>query len=602
MLGSQSEISLPLINDDAVVVGHLRIAPATSPRGKEAIVVIPPAEARMWRENETQLLEGVSYDYELSTPLVGARMREGLLRRGVLNSPGIERGRLDPGSHTGSLTLVLESNAGARLATCTVEVRSSKLFYREQYRRMLDDIAEKAIELLVDLKSPSGTWFAPEERNSADSIAQKFFFLKHLIGGVDLKGAMQQIARSPHESTGGAIQEQSIRAGLRGANNVARQLLSSAKRTAVPLPHRLSDKVASLPTFVTKIKPLPTHDTAENRFIKYVLKSFRLALEEIEMALSSVNGADYRYIIADCKDLRSELNTLSDLSIFRGIDDSIHSFPLSSPVLQRRSGYREVLRAWYQFSLASRLSWDGADDVFMAGKKDVATLYEYWLFFKILEVVRRKFEVNVSELHTLFARSRSSQSLRLKSGRSLSLFGQSKAGAHNLRIRLSYNRTFARAAHPPGDEEKSFPNPGSWTKSMRPDYTISLWPNGMSENEAEFAEKIAHLHFDAKYRIETLGALFGDDVDEEQQSYADVKRTDLLKMHSYRDAIRRSQSAFVLYPGTENKRWKLYTEILPGLGAISIVPGKETGLEVLANFLENAALAVAENGPEISGR
>lgn len=54
--------------------------------------------------------------------------------------------------------------------------------------------------------------------------------------------------------------------------------------------------------------------------------------------------------------------------------------PLNSPVLQRKEGYREVLRVWLMFDLAAKLVWRGGDDVYKAGKKDVAKLYEYWLF------------------------------------------------------------------------------------------------------------------------------------------------------------------------------------------------------------------------------
>ena len=55
------------------------------------------------------------------------------------------------------------------------------------------------------------------------------------------------------------------------------------------------------------------------------------------------------------------------------------SLKLNSPVLQRKSGYREVLSTWLQFDLAAKLVWKGGDDVYKAGKRDIATLYEYWL-------------------------------------------------------------------------------------------------------------------------------------------------------------------------------------------------------------------------------
>ena len=52
------------------------------------------------------------------------------------------------------------------------------------------------------------------------------------------------------------------------------------------------------------------------------------------------------------------------------------------------------------------------------------------------------------------------------------------------------------------------------------------------------------------------------------------KNADLLKMHTYNDAIRRTIGSYVLYPGESNLSdenesiFSLYDEILPGVGAL----------------------------------
>jgi len=59
-------------------------------------------------------------------------------------------------------------------------------------------------------------------------------------------------------------------------------------------------------------------------------------------------------------------------------------------------------------------------------------------------------------------------------------------------------------------------------------------------------------------------------------------------MHAYKDAIRRTAGAYILYPGTENKIWKGYHEIIPGLGAFTLRPTKgDEGSVELQEFLEN---------------
>ena len=44
-------------------------------------------------------------------------------------------------------------------------------------------------------------------------------------------------------------------------------------------------------------------------------------------------------------------------------------------------------------------------------------------------------------------------------------------------------------------------------------------------------------------------------------------------MHAYKDAIRRTGGAYILYPGTDNQNpLKGFHEIIPGLGAFAIRP------------------------------
>jgi hypothetical protein len=61
---------------------------------------------------------------------------------------------------------------------------------------------------------------------------------------------------------------------------------------------------------------------------------------------------------------------------------------------------------------------------------------------------------------------------------------------------------------------------------------------------------------------------------------------DLLKMHSYKDAIRRTGGAYILYPGSEKYQKKGFHEIIPGLGAFAISPSSlNDGSKELKRFL-----------------
>lgn len=114
------------------------------------------------------------------------------------------------------------------------------------------------------------------------------------------------------------------------------------------------------------------------------------------------------------------------------------------------------------------------------------------------------------------------------------------------------------------------------------------------------------LHFDAKYRIDSLLEIFGraEEVenagDEEAAPGVPVRGAnssgkpvteDLFKMHAYRDAIRRSSGAFVIYPGdpgSDPELLRQYHEILPGLGAFTLRPsaaGPAGGIAHIRTFI-----------------
>jgi hypothetical protein len=197
-----------------------------------------------------------------------------------------------------------------------------------------------------------------------------------------------------------------------------------------------------------------------------------------------------------------------------------------------------------------------------------------------MDIVTQVFELKKPSVETLIEPTADGFGLKLKTGEHLAFEGNFHGGARALNIRFSYNRSFTQNRDPYTS--------GSWTERMRPDYTISLWPSDFDESEAEAQELMVHVHFDAKYRIDNIEQIFGiddsglDEIEREQdlnsekqeQREGKYKRADLLKMHAYQDAIRRTYGAYVLYPGDESRQWKEgYREVLPGIGAFPLKPG-----------------------------
>ena len=236
------------------------------------------------------------------------------------------------------------------------------------------------------------------------------------------------------------------------------------------------------------------------------------------------------------------------------------------------------------FDLAAKLVWKGGDDVYRSGKKDIATLYEYWLFFKLLDLFKSVFDIEPKEISELIKETADGLNLQLKQGTHTALKGVFNTGTRKLNIRFNYNRSFSG--------QKDYPHSGSWTTTMRPDYTLSFWLYGITEEEAEIQELIVHIHFDAKYKIANLTDLLNkesiEDIDTEKENNRKgiYKNADILKMHAYKDAIRRTGGAYVLYPGDTSVKKKGFHEIIPGLGAFPVRPSKtDDGITELKNFI-----------------
>jgi len=154
-----------------------------------------------------------------------------------------------------------------------------------------------------------------------------------------------------------------------------------------------------------------------------------------------------------------------------------NSLKINSPVLQRRSGYRELLRAWLRFHLTAQLSWkfdNNEDNLFTGGKKDIASLYEYWVFFVLFRILTEKYGNYAQKspdkwLEGLIVPDKYGLGLTLQEGKTRAFEFTYNDGKRPLIIKFYYNRPFPGNRTYP--DNKGF---GSYSKSFRPDYTLSI--------------------------------------------------------------------------------------------------------------------------------
>lgn len=573
------------------LAGLVRLVQAD--KKSDSIRILTSEEARQHGEEGIQLLENRSYDFELLNARGSLRVQASRVVKPSSIRPTI--GRIDTGIETGLLQLVLEDTEGnAPVARGAVEVLSTKINYRQDYRGMLGFIADECSELLFDIRASTRMRLAPRFKPGSDNLQRQLEFLAAELTSRKFVAALQRVTSMPHQKLHAQRDERGISRLQKGGRDLARQIGSATARITVPASsataqtmRALGIETPSLPRVISVRRLVDSQDTPENRFVKYVLTHFRDFLKRIESILKGSVTEDRRRLVRTVYHLQEQLNATLSAALFKYVS-APNMLPLGSPVLQRKGGYREILLAWLKFDLASELVWKGGDDVYGAGKRDMAALYEYWVFFQLLRLFKDKFELSSPPARTLFEHTESGLNLRLKVNEPLGIAGKCLRHARLLNVRFHYNLTHERS------ESRNIP--GSWTRRMRPDFTLSFWPDGYRLEEAESQELAVHIHFDAKYRVENIAELFGDgdeDLSQEksEQKRGNYKRADLLKMHAYRDAIRRSEGAYVLYPGEAGcpTRFQGFHEIIPGLGAFALKPGPNgegVGLQHLSRFVD----------------
>ncbi len=558
-------------------------------------------------ESPYQLKEGASYEYELPKDY---RFEDSqIVKTSKIDS---FRGRIRTNIYVGILRIDLYKKGEdyQPIGHVFLEVRSVKADYRTDYRRMLEDITNKCTDLLLRHSSSVYQTFTVDPNKDPQTLYQRFAFVASLIQSESFSDALYRIGVMPIKRWEIVERKCHICNVRRIDRSVMRQIMTSTNRISLPSGHSLKSKFEYLPNHVDVTDKKETTDVVENRFIKYVLETFL----QFTLAVLRHPKASER-LVRDAQVTIRLLEKYLSMPVFKEVA-RLDIIPLNSPVLQRKEGYREILQAYLMFDMAASLVWRGGEDVYYGGKRDVAILYEYWLFFQMLDLIEEVFGVKPHSIDNLIEpQTDNTLELTLKRGVLKMVDGVFEIYHRKFHLEFCYNRTFRRA--------DAYPAAGSWTGDMRPDYTLSIWPESLTQDQAERQEMIVHLHFDAKYKIENFSTLLADrnlNDEKEEEAKGCFKRADLLKMHAYKDAIRRTAGAYILYPGRIDDVFSSFHEILPGIGAFSISPSNQNKVG-LKQFLQDVVRHLANRtsqrslfsyyafrtfrekpGPEINGK
>jgi len=536
-----------------------------------------------------QLVEGCSYEYAFSNPKYrfNPESENPIVSISKFNS---HHGRLNPNIYVGTTSLEIVDKESNSKGILNLEIQSIKSSYREDYRFMLESITEKCTDLIMQIDSPVSQNFETNFDVDGRTLYQRFSFVKSVIDSVEFEEAIQKIISGPTTKWVTETEDKDIRNVRRFGQKSIQQIVSKSNRMALPETHFLFKNygINSIPIRIESERKIESIDTSENRFIKNAIEVFLFFCENCYEKFEKYSRARFEAEI-----LSNKLSNVLNQSFFKEISRP-NLLKLNNPVLQRKSGYREVLNAWLKFDLAAKLIWNGGDNVYKAGKKNIAALYEYWLFFTLLDLLKDIFHIEPKDIEQLLQFDNEKISLTLKQGSNIALKGVYVSPSRKLNIQFSYNRSFGGG--------RIYPKSGSYTTTLRPDYTLSIWTFEIKDDKvAEEKELITHIHFDAKYKVKNFYALINKSEEEvisdeeneklikeeEEEEKGNFKNVDLLKMHAYKDAIRRTGGAYVLYPGKgKDDPFRGFHELIPGLGAFILKPNKDqTGKEELKKFI-----------------
>lgn len=453
-------------------------------------------------------------------------------------------GRLNFRSYVGAAELSLPG-----VDPVTVEVVCTKLGYFEDFRELLDAIAEEYSLLLLEIESPTFVRFTLSDA-SKPQLMTFLFLLRHAMDDSRLPAAVESILAAPRSML--VQYERIVPTGLQRdltRGDFLHRLPEGMLTTGGPLRALFRGHT---PMYLPETVKSETTDTPENRYVRAFLEDLRDASDDLRNLLIE-HG---KLIIAKQVDAwRMRISEWLEHPIWKDVRRMTH-FPSNSQVLQKSSSYREVLGTDLRMQLGMTLPWSADSQMEADVRGDlrpISQLYEYWCFFFLRSVLRAICGQEIQGGGNLIRETDDGLSFVLRRGtESRVQFRFEDEQGRTAIISLYYNRKF----------EKSKPDvwDGTYSAKMNPDFSINI-------DVVADPDRMHWLHFDAKYRLDIAqwesevsgNAELLPELEAELTNAEDVriaatfKRSDLFKMHTYRDALLGSRGSYVLFPGSLDK-------------------------------------------------
>jgi len=267
------------------------------------------------------------------------------------------------------------------------------------FEQMLNELTTAASQLLFDMGGPTSIGILRSRAREREALYTLFRFIRYSMHEAPpderLGTCFQQIERSPYHRTfrervivdvhsGKDIGPLAIESILSRPDSLTLLGERSALRQAALSRHLSRYGRAFFPERIRTERIQTTYDTPENRFVKYFLGVLGDTLETVAQAFSVshdfIAEANKREALA----MAEELSRYRRSPFLRNVGE-LSVFPGQSQVLRKRTGYRELTRLYHLLFLAGQLGWS---ELQLIENRRIDVLYEYWVFFKIVDILR----------------------------------------------------------------------------------------------------------------------------------------------------------------------------------------------------------------------
>lgn len=407
-----------------------------------------------------------------------------------------------------------------KLLEVTLEIFPSKLDYRNDYQRLLEEVNDEIYNLAFHFIRK--TYLGAKIKLDGSPSRVEFYRLISFHFESFVK-AISQIEKQPnhvlkttHEKARG---DQIGKLDSHGRSYLRKRphLFAEVER-GIPIRNK-----QFLPVSGLKMRKEVKYDTNENRYVKWMMERLIHKLEDLALTIRKRNTRFKQEedlpLMEKIERMIAQLERKLRQPFWMHIGKLDRS--IMSLVMQMAPNYRDAFHIF--LTISKGLSLQG--HVYQMSVKDVATLYEYWTFLKLGQIFGRHYELK-SQDSVMVNRS-------------------------GLFVILDANHTAKRVYQHPVTKEEIILTYQKYEGALP---TVNQKPDTMLSIEKKGKDYKYNFIFDAKYRIDY--AQEGSYYERRYLTPGPVEE-DINMMHRYRDAIvaendgpyeRTSFGAYVLFP------------------------------------------------------